>query len=158
MDFATADLADAHADVIKSCEVQFRQFGRPVRFHGPIRTVQSPEDNVLIKQTLSSLGSGAVLVIGGAASLRCALVGDIIARIAQQNGWAGLVVWGAVRDTAALASLDIGIKALGSNPRRCNKNGTGWVDVPVGFGGVEFRPGYWLYSDDDGIVVSTRQL
>ncbi|MBV8804924.1 MAG: ribonuclease E activity regulator RraA [Sinobacteraceae bacterium] len=158
MNFATADLVDAHADVVKSCEAQFRQYGGRIRFHGPIRTVKSTEDNALLKQTLSAPGDGAVLVIDGAASLRCALVGDLIAGLGQKNGWSGLVIWGAVRDTVALANLDIGIKALGSNPWKSNKNGTGQVDVPVSFGGVEFRPGYWLYSDEDGILVSSRRL
>jgi regulator of ribonuclease activity A len=158
MNFATADLVDAHAELVQSCEIQFRQFGGRLRFYGPIRTVQSTEDNALIKQTLSSPGGGAVLVVDGSASLRRALVGDIIAGLGQKNGWAGLVVWGVVRDTVALANLDIGIKALGSNPLRSNKNGAGAVDVPVSFGGVEFRPGYWLYSDEDGILVSSRQL
>jgi regulator of ribonuclease activity A len=99
-----------------------------------------------------------VLVVDGGGSLRSALVGDFIAGLCQKNGWAGLVLWGAVRDTVALGSLDIGIKALGSNPWRSGKNGTGQVDVPVSFGGVEFRPGNWLYSDEDGILVSSRRL
>jgi regulator of ribonuclease activity A len=158
MSFATADLVDDHSDVVQSCEAQFRQYGGRVRFHGPIRTIKSTEDNALVKQTLATPGNGAVLVIDGAASLRCALVGDLMAGAAQKNGWAGLVIWGAVRDTVALAGLDVGIKALGSNPWRSSKNGTGQVDVPVSFGGVEFRPGSWLYSDEDGILVSPRKL
>jgi regulator of ribonuclease activity A len=158
MSFATADLVDAHSDVVQSCEAQFRQYGGRVRFHGPIRTIKSTEDNGLVKQTLATAGNGAVLVIDGAASLRSALVGDLIAGAAEKNGWAGLVIWGAVRDTVALAGLDVGIKALGSNPWRSSKNGTGQVDIPVSFGGVEFRPGSWLYSDEDGILVSPRKL
>jgi regulator of ribonuclease activity A len=158
MSFATADLVDAHSDVVQSCEAQFRQYGGRVRFHGPIRTIKSTEDNALVKQTLATMGDGAVLVIDGGASLRSALVGDLMAALAQNNGWAGLVIWGAVRDTVALGELDIGIKALGSNPWRSSKNGTGQIDVPVSFGGVEFRPGSWLYSDEDGILVSSRRL
>jgi regulator of ribonuclease activity A len=158
MSFVTADLVDAHGDVVRSCEAQFRQYGGRVRFHGPIRTIQSTEDNALVKQTLATAGDGAVLVIDGGASLRSAMVGDLIAASAQKNGWAGLVIWGAVRDTVALGSLDIGIKALGSNPWKSSKNGTGQIDVPVSFGGVEFRPGSWLYSDEDGILVSSRRL
>jgi regulator of ribonuclease activity A len=158
MSYLTADLVDDHGDVVQSCEAQFRQYGGRVRFHGPIRTIKSIEDNALVKQTLATPGNGAVLVIDGGASLRCALVGDLMAGAAQKNGWAGLVIWGAVRDTVALAGLDVGIKALGSNPWKSSKNGTGQVDVPVSFGGVEFRPGSWLYSDEDGILVSSRQL
>ncbi len=158
MEFSTADLVDAHSDVVKSCEAQFRQYGARTRFFGPIRTIRSTEDNALIKQTLSTQGGGAVLVIDGSASLRSALVGDIIAGLGEKNGWAGLVIWGAVRDTVALGGLDLGIKALGSNPWRSSKKGTGEVDVPVSFGGAEFRPGAWLYSDEDGILVSPHRL
>jgi regulator of ribonuclease activity A len=158
MSFTTADLVDAHSDAVKSCEAQFRQYGGRVRFHGPIRTVKSTGDNALLKQTLSTAGDGAVLVVDGGGSLSSALVGDIMAGMGQKNGWAGLVIWGAVRDIVALGGLDIGIKALGSNPWRSSKNGTGQVDVPVSFGGVEFRPGNWLYSDEDGILVSGKKL
>jgi regulator of ribonuclease activity A len=158
MSYSTADLVDAHSDIVRSCEVQFRQYGKRLRFHGRVRTVKSLEDNALIKQTLSTAGDGAVLVIDGSASLRSAMVGDVIAGLGEKNGWAGLVIWGAVRDTVALGGLDMGIKALGSNPWRSDKKGTGQVDVPVTFGGVEFRPGNWLYSDEDGILVSDREL
>jgi regulator of ribonuclease activity A len=158
MSLKTADLVDAHGAAVRSCAAQFRQFGGRSSFHGPIRTVKTFEDNALVKQTLSTAGGGAVLVIDGEASLRYALVGDIIGALAQKNGWAGLVIWGAVRDTVALATLDIGIKALGSNPCRSSKNGTGQLDVPVSFGDVEFRPGFWLYSDEDGILVADGRL
>jgi regulator of ribonuclease activity A len=158
MTLKTADLVDVHGAAVQSCAAQFRQFGGRPSFHGPLRTVKTFEDNALVKQTLSTAGGGAVLVIDGEASLRCALVGDVIAALAQRNGWVGLVIWGAVRDTVALATVDIGIKALGSNPCRSAKAGTGQLDVPVSFGGTEFRPGSWLYSDEDGILVAERRL
>ncbi|MBV8487681.1 MAG: ribonuclease E activity regulator RraA, partial [Planctomycetaceae bacterium] len=112
----------------------------------------------LIKQVLSTSGDGAVLVVDAGGSLRCALMGDVIAGLAQKNRWAGLVIWGAVRDTAALARLDLGLKAISSNPWKSGKSGSGLADVPVSFGGVTFSPGDWLYSDEDGIVVSTSRL
>jgi regulator of ribonuclease activity A len=155
---ATADLVDAHSDIVRSCEAQFRQYGGRSRFCGPVRTVKTFEDNALIKQVLSMPGDGAVLVIDGGASLRSALVGDVIAGLGEKSGWSGLIVWGAVRDTLALGALDLGLKALGSNPWKGGKKGTGEVDVPVAFGGVEFRPGEWVYSDEDGILVSQRKL
>ena len=158
MSFATADLVDLHSDLLESCGTQFRQFGGRTRFHGPIRTIRTLEDNALIKQTLSTAGDGAVLIVDGGESLRTALVGDVIAGLGQKNGWVGLVISGAVRDTLALAQLDIGIKALGSNPWRSGKAGTGERDVPVNIGGVEFLPGDWVYSDEDGLLVSPRQL
>jgi regulator of ribonuclease activity A len=154
----TADLVDAHGDQVRSCSVQFRQFGGHARFFGRVRTVKTFEDNALIKKTLASPGDGAVLVVDGHASLRCALVGDLIGASAVQNGWAGLVIWGVVRDSVALAALEIGIKALGTNPCKSAKHGAGALDIPVSFGGVEFRPGQWLYSDEDGILLSEQPL
>jgi regulator of ribonuclease activity A len=153
MEFSTADLVDEHGEALQSCDLQLRQFGGRRRFHGPIRTVACFEDNALVRQVLSEPGDGAVLVVDGGGSLHTALVGDLIAGLAQANGWAGLVVHGAVRDTEALGGLAIGIKALGSNPRKSAKLATGQVDVPVHFGGVSFRPGEHLYSDEDGVVV-----
>jgi regulator of ribonuclease activity A len=154
----TADLVDAHGESVRSCSVQFRQFGGRARFCGPVRTIKTFEDNALIKQILASPGEGAVLVIDGHGSLRRALVGDLIGASAVQNGWAGLVIWGVVRDSVALGSLDLGIKALGTNPCKSAKHGAGALDVPVSFGGVEFRTGEWLYSDEDGILLSEQRL
>jgi regulator of ribonuclease activity A len=154
----TADLVDAHAASLRGCNAQFLSYGGRTRFHGPIRTIKCFEDNVLIKHTLSTPGNGAVLVVDGGASLRCCLLGDFIAELGLKNGWSGLIVWGAVRDVVALGKLDVGLKALGSNPLRPTKSGAGLVDTPVEFGGVTFRPGEWVYSDEDGIVVSDRNL
>ena len=111
------------------------------------------EDNALLKSVLSTPGEAGVLVIDGAGSLHTALVGDLIAELAHSNGWAGLVIHGAVRDVAALRGIDLGIKALGTNPRKSSKTGAGERDVTVSFGGVTFVPGDMAYSDDDGIVV-----
>jgi regulator of ribonuclease activity A len=154
----TADLIDDHGDNLRSCAVQFRQFGGSTRFFGPIRTLKTLEDNALIKATLSQAGDGYVLVIDGEGSLQAALVGDVIAGLALANRWAGLIVFGAVRDTPALANLDIGIKALGSNPRKSRKSGAGHLDVPVQIGGTTFRPGDWVYSDEDGLVLSVGPI
>jgi regulator of ribonuclease activity A len=158
MSLTTADLVDAHADVLRGCHAQFRTYGGRKRFHGPVRTIKTFEDNPLVKRTLSSPGDGAVLVIDGGASLRCCLLGDYLAALGARNGWTGVIVWGAVRDTVALGALDFGVKALGSNPLRPGKTGAGELDVPVEFGEAVFRPGDWVYSDEDGIVVSDRRL
>lgn len=158
MSFATADLYDAHGDAVASCVTQFRSYGSRARFSGRISTVRCLEDNALVKQVLATPGEGRVLVVDGGGSLRTALMGDMIAASAVQNGWAGVVINGAVRDTAALAGLDLGVKALGSNPRRSAKTGLGEIDVPVTFGDVTFTPGEWLYGDEDGILVSPRRL
>jgi len=151
----TADLVDDIGFAVRSCDTQFRQFGARTQFAGPISTVRCFEDNALLKSVLSEPGDDRILVIDGAASVHAALVGDIIAELGRSNGWAGLVVNGAVRDAATLRNLDIGIKALGTNPRKSAKTGSGERDVVVGFGGVKFIPGDLAFSDDDGIVVMT---
>ena len=149
----TADLVDSIGPDVRSCDVQFRQFGGRAEFAGPISTVRCFEDNALLKSVLSQPGAGGVLVIDGGGSLHSALVGDVIAELARSNGWAGLVINGAVRDAAALRGIDIGIKALGTNPRKSSKTGDGERDVEIALGGVTFAPGEIAYSDDDGIVV-----
>jgi regulator of ribonuclease activity A len=149
----TADLVDDIGPDVRSCDVQFRQFGARTQFAGPISTVRCVDDNALLKSVLSTPGEAGVLVIDGGASLHTALVGDLIADLARSNDWAGLIVHGAVRDAAALRDIDLGIKALGTNPRKSGKTGAGERDVTVSFGGVEFVPGDIAYCDDDGIVV-----
>ena len=150
----TADLVDDIGPDVRSCDVQFRQFGARTQFAGPITTVRCLQDNALLKSVLCTPGDGGVLVIDGEGSLHTALVGDVIADLAHSNGWTGLIVHGAVRDAAALRGIDLGIKALGTNPRKSSKTGAGERDVTVRFGGVEFVPGDIAYSDDDGIVVT----
>lgn len=158
MTFATADLVDRFESQLSSCETQLRQFGGRRVFHGRITTVRCFQDNVLLKKALLEPGTGRVLVVDGGGSLGTALLGEMIATIGQASGWSGIVIHGAVRDTKALATIDFGVKALGSNPRKSRKTGAGEVDVPVTFGGVTFTPGQWLYSDGDGIVVSATEL
>lgn len=158
MNFATADLIDEYGAELAGCETQFRSYGGRSRFFGQVATIRCREDNALVKKVAATPGGGRVLVVDGAGSLRTALMGDMIAASAVAAGWSGVVINGAVRDVVALAGLDLGVKALGSNPCKSAKEGAGEVDVPVAFGGVEFRPGAWLYSDEDGIVLAARRL
>jgi len=153
---ATADLYDEHGENLQSCDLQMRQYGATKSFGGTISTVRCFDDNVLVKSILGEDGDGRVLVVDGGGSLHTTLMGDMIAEIAMTNRWAGIVINGAVRDVAALAKLPIGIKAVGSNPRKSAKTGAGDRDVVVAFGGTTFQPGDTLYSDDDGIVVLPR--
>lgn len=153
MSVVTADLYDELGETIQSLPIQFLRYGARASFDGPIRTVRCFEDNALLKATVSTPGDGAVLVVDGGGSLERALMGDMIADIAAKNGWAGVVINGVVRDAVAISSLQIGIKALGTNPRKSTKTGEGEVDVTLDFGGVSFRVGAHLYSDEDGILV-----
>jgi regulator of ribonuclease activity A len=154
----TADIVDQHGAICQSCAIQLIQYGQRRVFNGAIRTVKCKEDNALIRQTLEKESPGEVLVVDGRDSLNTALLGDMLASLGSKNGWAGIIIFGAVRDVAALAKTDFGIKALGSNPKKSSKTGEGAVDVVVVKGSTTFAPGHWLYSDDDGILVAPHKL
>jgi len=150
---ATADVYDERGEQLDSLALQLRDLGGRRAFDGPARTVRCHRDNALVKSVLQTPGDGAVLVVDGGGSLESALVGDIIAGAAVENGWAGIIVFGAVRDAAVLATLPLGVKALGTNPRKSAKDGVGEVDVPVEIAGVVFTPGRHVWADADGVLV-----
>ncbi|MBA4021441.1 MAG: ribonuclease E inhibitor RraA [Gordonia sp.] len=150
---ATADLVDEIGPDVRSCDLQFTQYGGRREFAGRVTTVRCLQDNALLKEILGEPGNGGVLVIDGSGSLHTALVGDVIAELGRSNGWAGIIVNGAIRDAKIIGTLDIGVKALGTNPRKSTKSGAGERDVPVELGGITFTPGDLAYSDDDGIVL-----
>lgn len=155
---ATADLCDHYIDELQVLEPIFLDLGGRLAFGGGIETVKVFEDNVLVRKTLEEPGQGRVLVVDGGGSLRRALVGDRVATLAKDNGWAGIVVYGCIRDSAEIAGIDLGVKALATCPRKSDKRGEGQVGIAVSFGGVRFEPGHWLYADADGVVVSPRRL
>lgn len=158
MTFKTADLCDEHASAVEIAEPIFRDFGGQKSFHGPIATLKVFEDNTLVRQALETAGEGRVLVVDGGGSTRCALVGDVLAQLAVDHGWAGLVVYGCIRDSAAIAELPLGLKALHAVPNKSQKRGEGQRDLPVRFAGVTFKPGHYLYADSDGVIVAAEPL
>lgn len=163
MNLATADLCDRHEDQLRNGQARvvapmFRSFGGRSAFHGPIATLKLFEDNSFVRQALEQPGAGRVLVIDGGGSLRRALVGDQLAALGVKNGWAGLVVYGCIRDSAAIAGMDIGVFALATHPQKTDKKNVGESDIPVTFGCVTFRPGEWLYADQDGVLVAENAL
>ncbi|MCT9819642.1 ribonuclease E activity regulator RraA [Microbacterium sp. W1N] len=153
MGIATADLYDDRGEELASLSLQLQDIGGHIAFDGPVRTVRCHRDNALVKQVLATPGAGAVLVVDGGGSLASALVGDQIAAAAVAHGWAGIIVHGAVRDRAAIGRLPLGVKALGSNPRKSAKTGAGELDVPVTVDDVVFRPGAHVWADADGILI-----
>ena len=161
-DFSTCDLCDAHENdavpALQPLPPVFLDLGGASRFCGPVATLRCFEDNSRIREAVASPGEGRVLVIDGGASVRRALVGGNLAAAAARNGWVGIVVDGAVRDLHELRAVPIGIRALALMPQRSLKRGEGARDVAVTIQGVAVRPGDWLYADEDGIVVSARQL
>jgi len=157
MSFKTADLCDAHPEVLIA-QPLFRDYGGRATFGGPIATVKAVGDNSLVRAALSEPGDGRVLVVDGGGSQRCALLGDRLAALAVANGWSGVLVHGCIRDAEQIAALDLGVKALGLFPRKTEKRGAGERDVPVAFAGLTFRPGHCLYADRDGVLLSALPL
>ena len=164
MSIATTDLCDQfendiHAGLIHVLPPVFQSYGQAQAFHGQAVTFKVFEDNTLIKKALENdNGTGKVMIVDGGASVRCALVGGNIAKAGTQNGWAGIVVDGCVRDTGEINELAIGVRALAAMPLRSLKKGAGERDLGVHIQGVRVNPGDWVYADADGIVVSTQAL
>jgi len=162
MSFKTPDLCDQfESDLGGSLRVvapMFQRYGGKTAFSGQIATLKIFEDNSLVRTALGEDGCGKVLVIDGGGSLRCALVGDQLAILAAKNGWAGIVVYGCIRDSGDINGIDLGVRALDTHPQKSIKKGVGDRDLAVTFGGVTFTPGEWLYADEDGVLVSAKPL
>lgn len=158
MSFATADLYDEYEEKLQIATPMFNDYGGKKRFSGPASTVRVFEDNSLVRAALEEPGEGRVLVVDGNASLRCALVGDMLAEQGKDNGWQGIIVYGCIRDSAVIANIDIGVKALDTNPRKSVKKGVGERDIAVSFADVTINPGDYIYADEDGVVISVEKL
>ena len=152
------DLSDAHAGKVQTLRPGFRHFGQLSKFHGRVTTIRCREDNALLKATLESPGEGRVMVVDGGGSLERALFGDVLGALLRDNGWAGIVINGAVRDVEVVRQMPIAVRALDICPTKPNKVGTGERDVVVSFAGVTFTPGDWLYADENGVIVSAMSL
>lgn len=153
MKFATCDLYDEFSDVAGVIGSELLSFGGRVRFSGAAVTIKCFEDNSLVKQVVTEPGFGKVLVVDGGASRRCALLGDMIAKEAVSHGWEGFIIDGCVRDSEVLGTLDIGVKAIGTTPRKSEKRGSGCRGGQIEVRSVRIRDGDRVYADEDGIVV-----
>jgi regulator of ribonuclease activity A len=155
---SSSPAAASNQPTVQIAEPIFRDFGGRLRFSGQAATVKCFENNPLVRAALEEPGRGRVLVVDGGGSKRCALLGDNIAAMGARNGWSGVIIHGCVRDTADLATFDLGVKALAAYPLKSSKRDPGQRDVPVSFAGVTVRPGDWVYADGDGVVVSDKEL
>ena len=157
MHYITPDLCDAYPDV-SVVEPMFSNFGGHDSFGGQIVTVKCFEDNSVVKEQVDQDGTGKVMVVDGGGSLRRAMLGDMLAEKAARNGWEGIIIYGCVRDVDVLVQTPLGIQALASHPMKTDKRGVGELNVAVTFGGVTFRPGEYVYADNNGIIVSPTEL
>ena len=158
MTISTPDLCDAHPELVRVVAPMFNTYGGRAAFGGPIVTVKCFEDNSLVKQQVAEPGDGRVMVVDGGGSLRCALLGDLLAARAMQNRWVGLIIYGCIRDADEIAGMDVGVQALNTIPIKSVRKGVGELNVPVTFGGVTFKPGEHLYADNNGVIVSSEPL
>ncbi|MBK46580.1 MAG: ribonuclease activity regulator protein RraA [Gammaproteobacteria bacterium] len=156
-DFATADLSDDN-DNIQICEGIFRPYGGCTKFMGMIRTVTAVEDNSYVKKLIEEKVDGDVMVIDGRGSMKCALLGDMLAEKACDNGWSGFIINGCVRDSEIINDIQIGVKALNTMPKKSEKKDLGKFKDDLIFAGVTFKEGEYVYSDLDGIIVSSKKL
>lgn len=151
---ATADVCDAMGDAVFILPTRLKDYGGRVDFAGPVVTIRTLDDNTLVKNLVETAGEDRVIVVDGGGSRRTALLGGNLAAAAAKNGWAGLLIYGCVRDLHELATEDVGIKALGTCPRKSEKLGRGEMGVEVAFDGAVIKPGYWVIADADGVVIS----
>ncbi|MEH6617640.1 MAG: ribonuclease E activity regulator RraA [Porticoccus sp.] len=158
MSFSTPDLCDDYPELVRVLEPMMGNFGGRESFGGEVVTIKCHEDNSLVKEHAGNPGQGKVMVVDGGGSLRRALLGDMIAENAVNNGWEGIIIYGCVRDVDALVALNLGVQALASIPLKTDKRGIGDLNVPVTFGGVTFNPGDYVYADNNGVIVSNKPL
>ncbi len=158
MSFDTASLCDRYGNRVQVIDGGLRHFGGVTRFHGEVVTLRVQSDFLLVKESLSRPGKGRVLVVDGGGARGFALLGDRLAALGVSNGWTGVVVNGCIRDSARVATMTLGVLALGTCPRRPAMQGGGTEEATVSIGGTAIGPGNWIYIDDDGVVVSRSPL
>ena len=155
---STPDLCDQYPELVRVVEPMLSNFGWREQFCGQITTIKCFEDNSLVKQLVGTSGEGRVIVVDAGGSLRRACLGDMLAEQAASNGWAGLIIYGCIRDVDQIRATDIGVQALGVHPMKTDKKGVGELNIPVTFGGVTFAPKDYVYADNNGIILSAEPL
>ncbi len=156
--FKTADLCDEFSSQLQIVEPGFVSYGGNPVFYGPASTVKCFEDNSKVRQQLSTPGQGRVLMVDAGASKRCAMLGDLLAGFGVENGWAGIIMYGLIRDSIDIRSMPIGVMALGTHPKKSEKKNVGEIDININFPGATIKPGDWVYADHDGILISNKKL
>ena len=154
----TCDISDEHHPNVQYLEAGYQSFGGKAVFNGCIQTVKCFEDNSLVREKVFSDGTGCVLVVDAGGSRRCAMLGDMLAAKAVENGWQGVLMFGLIRDSADINQMDIGVKALGTLPLKSVKKGAGEANIELNFSGVRFTPGEYLYADEDGVIVIKEKI
>ena len=159
---STPDLCDSYAADSTAClkvlDAIFNSYGGHTEFYGQVVTIKCFEDNSVVKQLVDTPGEGRVIVMDGGGSLRKAILGDRLAAKASENGWAGLIINGCIRDCEEIAAIDLGVKAINTHPVKTEKRGLGDLNISVTFAGQTIEPGDWIYADNNGVIVTKVEL
>lgn len=158
MHIDTSELCDIYLDQVDVVDPIFSSFGGLSSFYGKVTTVKCFENNGLIAELLEEDGTGRVLVVDGGGAVRRALIDADLAQLAANNGWEGIIVYGAIRQLSELENIDIGIQALAPIPVSADNQTHGESDVAVNFGGVTIFPEDYIYADLTGIILSQEPL
>ncbi|MFT6907774.1 MAG: regulator of ribonuclease activity A [Oleiphilaceae bacterium] len=154
----TPDLCDEYPDLVQVLTPMLQNFGGIDSFGGEIVTVKCFEDNSIVKEQVALPGQGRVMVVDGGGSMRNALLGDMLAEKAAENGWEGLIIYGCIRDVDVIRQTKLGVQAIATHPRKTEKRGVGDLNIPVTFGGITFVPGQYVYADNNGVIVAPTKL
>jgi len=154
----TPDLCDEYPDLVQVLTPMLQNFGGVDSFGGEIVTVKCFEDNSIVKEQVGLSGQGRVMVVDGGGSMRNALLGDMLAEKAAENGWEGLIIYGCIRDVDVIRQTKLGVQAISTHPRKTEKRGVGDLNIPVTFGGITFVPGQYVYADNNGVIVAPTKL
>ncbi len=158
MEYVTPDLCDEYPQLVRVISPMFHQFGKRRSVGGEVVTIKCFEDNSRVKEQVAEPGAGKILLVDGGGSTRCALLGDLLAAKAAESEWAGIIVYGCVRDVGVLADIDLCIQALASHPQKSTRRGEGQLNIPITIGGVTINPGEFVYADSNGVIVSAEPL
>ena len=152
------DLYDVYPEQLSLAEPLFTDYGGNKIFYGEIVTVACFNDNSKVKALVDTDGTGKVMVVDGKASITHALLGDMLAEKAVKNGWQGIVINGCIRDAGTIATLNLGVKALGCCPIKTEKLCIGEVNIAITFAGIHFIPGQFIYGDSNGLAICETEL
>jgi len=154
----TPDLCDEYPDLVQVLSPMLHNFGGVDAFGGEIVTVKCFEDNSVVKEQVGLPGQGKVMVVDGGGSMRNALLGDMLAEKAAENGWEGIIIYGCIRDVDVIRQTKLGVQAIATHPRKTEKRGIGDLNIPVTFGGITFVPGQYVYADNNGVIIAPIRL
>ena len=157
MQLGTPDICDEYPELVQVAQPIFHAYGGLKRVEAQVVTLKIDKDNTALRELLLQPGEGRLIVVDVSASV-CAVIGDMMAENAVQNGWKGVWVHGYVRDSGLMQTMPLGVWSLGTYPRRCGETNPAQKDITLNFADIEITTGDWFYADEDGLLVSKQSF